>query len=81
MSFYSNDPWRIHDPEEIQQGTMHGTNKAFDRYFQKETQDAKKVYQAAQNLKRPLSGSVDSGKTGPILSDNEYGMHRWLNHI
>lgn len=31
-------------PEQIKAGTMHSTNKAFERYFQRNTQDAIEVY-------------------------------------
>jgi hypothetical protein len=44
-------------PEEIKKGTMHSTNKAFERYFQKQASDAKMVYQKARNLQ---SGSSDN---------------------
>lgn len=31
-------------PDEIKQGTMHSTNAAFERYFQVELEDARKIY-------------------------------------
>lgn len=34
----------IFSPEQIKRGTMHSTNKAFERYFQIELQDARQVY-------------------------------------
>lgn len=37
-------------PEQIKSGTMHKTNKAFERYFQRTAVDAKMVYQAVKNL-------------------------------
>ena len=37
-------------PEQIKSGTMHKTNKAFERYFQRNAVDAKKVYQAVKDL-------------------------------
>jgi integrase len=37
-------------PDQIKRGTMHSTNKAFERYFQIELEDARKVYRAAQGL-------------------------------
>jgi integrase len=36
-------------PEQIKAGTMHSTNKAFDRYLQMQTEDASRVYQKAQD--------------------------------
>jgi len=38
-------------PEQIKAGTMHSTNKAFDRYLQMQTEDATRVYQKAQDTK------------------------------
>ncbi len=37
-------------PEEIRKATLHSTNKAFDRYLQVETNDARSVYETANNL-------------------------------
>lgn len=34
-------------PDEIKQGTMHATNAAFERYFQVELEDARKIYRQA----------------------------------
>jgi hypothetical protein len=43
----------IFSPEEIRNsGTLHTTNKAFDRYLQIKADDAKKIYEATKNLKR-----------------------------
>ncbi len=42
-------------PEEIKTGTLHSTNKAFERYFQREAKDAKKVYQTIQDIQDQLS--------------------------
>ena len=39
-----------HSPEEIRKATLHSTNKAFDRYLQLETNDARRVYETANNL-------------------------------
>ena len=36
-------------PEQIKAGTMHSTNKAFERYFQRKSQDAIQVYSLASN--------------------------------
>ena len=37
-------------PEQIKQGTGHATNKAFERYFQREARDAVQVYQTMNDL-------------------------------
>jgi hypothetical protein len=39
-------------PEQIKKGTLHKTNKAFERYFQSQQADAKIVYQKARNLQQ-----------------------------
>jgi hypothetical protein len=39
-------------PEQIKQGTLHSTNKAFERYFQSDARNAKLVYQTAQDLQQ-----------------------------
>jgi len=47
-------------PEEIKRATMHSTNKAFERYFQIEVEDVRKVYQKAADkdlTKNPSQGS------------------------
>ena len=38
-------------PEQIKRGTMHHSNKAFERYFQIELEDSKKIYQASRGMK------------------------------
>ena len=39
-------------PEQIKAGTMHSTNKAFDRYLQIQTDDALSIYEASLGGKR-----------------------------
>lgn len=39
-------------PEQIRGGTMHSTNRAFERYFQKTARDALKVYQVVEALNK-----------------------------
>ena len=39
-------------PEQIKRGTMHHTNKAFERYFQVELEDSRKIYQVTQGMKK-----------------------------
>lgn len=38
-------------PEQIKQGTMHQTNKAFERYFRIEAEDVRNIYDYASNNK------------------------------
>jgi integrase len=49
-------------PEQIKAGTMHSTNKAFDRYLQKQTEDAIRVYRMAHATK---SGTPPVHQKGP----------------
>ncbi len=37
-------------PEQVRMGTMHSTNKAFERYFQQQADGAKTVYQTVNDL-------------------------------
>ncbi|NOR23314.1 MAG: hypothetical protein GQ542_02790 [Desulforhopalus sp.] len=37
-------------PEQIKAGTMHSTNKAFERYFQRNSQDAIEIYSLAEKI-------------------------------
>ena len=39
-------------PEQIKAGMMHSTNRAFERYFQKQAGAARGVYQAVSNLQQ-----------------------------
>ena len=45
---------RLHfTPEELKKyGTLHTTNKAFDRYFQMKSSDAKKMYEIAAKVNK-----------------------------
>ena len=45
-------------PEQIKRGTMHHTNKAFERYFQTELEDSKKIYQVTKGVKKVEKASV-----------------------
>ncbi len=45
---------RIHSPEEIQRAMMTKSNKAFDRYFKVEADDARTVYQSNRGVVIPL---------------------------
>lgn len=43
----------VYSPEQIRtSGTMHTTNKAFDRYLQINSNDSKKIYEAANNMSK-----------------------------
>jgi hypothetical protein len=39
-------------PEQIRMGTMHTTNKAFERYFQGQADGAMQIYQAARAVQQ-----------------------------
>jgi hypothetical protein len=45
---------RVHSPEEIQRAMMTKTNKAFERYFRIESEDARMVYQSNRGQVIPL---------------------------
>ena|GEM_PF-1798365 len=45
---------RIHTPEEIQRAMMTKTNKAFERYYKIESDDARMVYQSNRGLVIPI---------------------------
>lgn len=55
---------KVMSPEQIKVGTMHSTNKAFERYFQGRAQDARQVYQMApvQQHFNNQKKSEDKGK-------------------
>jgi hypothetical protein len=57
-------------PEQIKSGTLHTTNRAFERYFQGNARNAKLVYQTAQNLQQPYNISSDT-KSAKILKIKE----------
>lgn len=47
----------LFSPEEIRRsGTLHTTNKAFDRYLQVKPDDARNMYQAANDLAKRKQG-------------------------
>jgi integrase len=54
-------------PEEIRRATMHSTNKAFERYFQIESDDLRSVYQDSTPGKK-LVKNFDQAKTTNILN-------------
>jgi integrase len=55
---------QILSPEQIKAGTMHSTNKAFERYFQRQGSDARAVYQQVKDLQQTYNqkGKIDKGK-------------------
>ena len=42
---------RFYSPEQIKNATMHSTNKAFERYFQIQLEDIRKIYQTSSGKK------------------------------
>jgi len=46
-------------PEQIKQATGHATNKAFERYFQKQSRDAAEVFKTIQNLQQTYNIQAD----------------------
>ena len=56
----------IMTPEQIRQGTLHSTNKAFERYFQPDARNAKKVYQTVSDLQQTYN-KKSSQKSPNIL--------------
>ncbi len=38
-----------YSPEQIKKATMHSTNKAFERYFQIESNDLREMYESTRN--------------------------------
>lgn len=57
---------QVMSPEQIRMGTMHSTNKAFERYFQRQVGDARNVYQAAQRLQQTYNQKGE-GEKGKVL--------------
>jgi hypothetical protein len=53
-------------PEQIKTGTLHKTNQAFERYFQRKARDAKFVYQTARNLQQIHNGKGEK-KSSKLL--------------
>lgn len=61
---------QVMSPEQIRMGTMHSTNKAFERYFQGKARQAKDVYKAVQNLQHTYNQKDKEGK-GKVLKFKE----------
>jgi integrase len=53
-------------PEQIKAGTMHSTNKAFERYFQTNSADALEVFRLASDAP-PLHHGSDKAKNNKVL--------------
>jgi integrase len=49
-------------PEQIKRGTMHHSNKAFERYFQIELEDSRKIYQVTQGDLKNVKQSIIRNK-------------------
>jgi len=47
-------------PEQIKQGTLHSTNKAFERYFQADVRNERLVYQTAKDLQHTYTNNSKS---------------------
>jgi hypothetical protein len=60
----------IMTPEQIRQGTLHSTNRAFERYFQPDARNAKKVYQAVSGLQQTYNRKP-GGEKGKVLKLKE----------
>jgi len=54
-------------PEEIKRATMHSTNKAFERYFQIESDDLREIYSKTIAVKNTLKKSSDSKKANILI--------------
>ena len=51
---------QFYSPEEIRNsGTLHSTNKAFDRYLQIKAEDAKNIYQVVANMTKSKKTSIN----------------------
>jgi hypothetical protein len=46
-------------PEQIRQGTMHGTNKAFERYYQRQTEDSLPIFEKIKQVRGEKEGRRD----------------------
>jgi hypothetical protein len=55
-------------PEQIKAGSLHKTNKAFERYMQSDAAKAKKVYRTANELTRKKGEVIELDKL-PARSD------------
>ena len=61
-------------PEEIKTGTMHSTNKAFERYLQIQNEDALNVYRVANLITsggQPVANQILAGEVGNLLKFKE----------
>jgi hypothetical protein len=54
-------------PEEIKRATMHSTNKAFERYFQIESDDLREIYSKTQGNKKISKKNKSDSETAQIL--------------
>ena len=56
---------RFYSPEQIKNATMHSTNKAFERYFQIQLEDIRKIYQTSSGKK--LVKEFEPGKGTQVI--------------
>ena len=54
-------------PEEIKRATMHSTNKAFERYFQIESDDLRTIYGKTRGAKKALKNFSASGNDKVLI--------------
>jgi hypothetical protein len=60
----------VFSPEQIKRGSLHSTNKAFDRYLQAKAGDALKIYHMANQLTnrgQPVANKNSGPKSANIL--------------
>lgn len=57
-------------PEEIKRATMHSTNKAFERYFQMESDDLRTIYGKTRGAKKALK-NISASKNDKIFKLKE----------
>jgi integrase len=64
---------RILTPEQIKSGTMHATNRAFERYFQRGADDSLEVYRAVQRVQHGYNKNADSEKDNVLEFNKKAG--------
>lgn len=56
---------KTHRPDEIKQGTMHHTNTAFERYYQIELEDARRIYR--ETVGNELATATRSNRKAQVI--------------
>lgn len=59
---------KMRTPEEIRKGSMHSTNKAFDRYFQIEMDDVRDIYRDTSGDTKVIPKKGQTLKPNPLIS-------------